>query len=212
MFKKIEETNPRRARVECFGEFGISEGLIYENWKVMDFNKDDDKFTKMQMFVGLDFGYANDPTAMIQAYVDKSEMKIYVVNEHYQTGMLNNDIANMIKYRGLSKSVIVADSAEPKSIDELKRLGITRIKPSVKGQGSIMQGIQLIQQYEIIIHPSCENFIIEINNYAYDKDKKSGKSINKPIDDFNHLMDAMRYGIQGIQKGQTQVLSKNIFI
>ena len=212
LFHKIEETNPRRARVECFGEFGISEGLIYENWKVMDFNKNDEKFRNMQMFVGLDFGYTNDATAMVQAYVDKDEMKIYIVNEHYQHGMLNTDIADMIKYRGLAKTCIIADSAEPKSIEELKRLGIIRIKPSVKGQGSIMQGIQLIQQYELIIHPSCENFIVEVNNYAYDRDKQTGKPINKPIDDFNHLMDAMRYGIQGIQKGQTQVLSKSIFI
>ena len=198
IFRKIEETNPRRARVECFGEFGIAEGLIYENWKVMDFDKNDEKFRTMPMIVGLDFGYTNDPTAFIQAYVDNKEMKMYIIDEHYQRGMLNSDIANLIKYKGLAKSVIIADSAEPKSIDELRKLSITKIKPSVKGQGSILQGIQMIQQYELIIHPSCENFIVEINNYAWDIDKKTNKPLNKPIDDFNHLMDALRYGIQSV--------------
>lgn len=211
IFRKIEETNPRRARVECFGEFGIAEGLIYENWKVMDFNKDDEKFRTMKMILGLDFGYTNDPTAFIQAYVDDENKKMYIVNEHYQRGMLNSDIGSMIKYRGFSKSEIIADSAEPKSIDELKKLGITRVKPSVKGQGSILQGVQLIQQYELIIHPSCENFIVEVNNYAWDVDKKTNKPLNKPIDDFNHLMDALRYAIQSIlqPKAKAKVLDRN---
>ena len=207
IFRKIEETNPRRARVECFGEFGISEGLIYENWKVVDFNKKDDKFRTMRMITGLDFGYTNDPTALVRAYVDEKEMKMYIVEEHYERGMLNSNIADMIKYKGLNKTEIVADSAEPKSIDELKKLGITRVKPSVKGQGSVLQGIQMIQQYEIIIHPSCENFIVEISNYAFDKDKKTGKPINKPIDDFNHLLDALRYATQSLLVGRVRVMS-----
>lgn len=212
IFHKIEQTNPRRARVECFGEFGISDGLIYENWKVVEFNKNDEKFRTMKTVFGLDFGYTNDPTAFIQAYVDDENKKMYIVDEHYQRGMLNSDIANMIKYKGFNKTEIIADSAEPKSIDELRQLGIVRIKPSVKGQGSVMQGVQLIQQYELIIHPSCENFIVEVNNYAYDKDKQTGKPVNKPIDDFNHLMDALRYAMQSMiqPKAKAKVMDRNI--
>jgi phage terminase large subunit len=143
--------------------------------------------------------------------VDDENKKMYIVNEHYQRGMLNSDIGSMIKYRGFSKSEIIADSAEPKSIDELKKLGITKVKPSVKGQGSVLQGVQLIQQYELIIHPSCENFIVEVNNYAWDVDKKTNKPLNKPIDDFNHLMDALRYAIQSIlqPKAKAKVLDRN---
>lgn len=209
MFQKIEETNPRRARVECFGEFGISEGLIYENWKVQQFELED--VVNMKMIVGLDFGYVADETALIQAFVDEDNMKIYVYDEHYKTGMLNTDIANLIKYKGLAKSVIIADCAEQKSIEEIRRLGITRIKPCSKGKDSIMQGVQRLQQFEIIVHPKCESFIIEISNYCFDKDKKSGKPINKPIDKFNHLMDALRYSIQILEKKEPKLLNKNIF-
>lgn len=209
LFQKIEQTNPRRARVECFGEFGISEGLIFENWRVEDFDKNEPQFREMKLIVGLDWGYANDPTALVCGLVDEEEKKIYIFDEHYQQGMLNTDIANMIKYKGYSKSRIVADSAEPKSIEELKRLGVVRIQASVKGKDSVMQGIQKLQQFEIIVHPTCENIVVELSNYAYDKDKKTGKPINKPIDDFNHLLDALRYAIQILDKGTVKVLNKS---
>ena len=194
LFQKIEETNPRRARVECLGEFGISEGLVYENWRVQQFDLSEVKDYKM--IVGLDFGYVADETALVQAFVDEENMKIYVYDEYYKTGMLNSDIASLIKYKGLAKSTIIADCAEQKSIEEIRRLGITRIRPCSKGRDSIMQGVQRIQQFEIIIHPRCENFLIEINNYCFDKDKKTGKTINKPVDSYNHLMDSLRYSIQ----------------
>lgn len=209
LFQKIEQTNPRRARVECFGEFGISEGLIFENWKVEEYNKNAPKFREMKLALGLDWGYTNDPTALIGCYVDEKNMKLYIFDEHYQRGMLNTDIANMIQYKGYSKSIIIADSSEPKSIDELKKLGIVKVQGAVKGKDSVMQGIQRLQQFEIIVHPSCENTIVELSNYAYDKDKKTGKPINKPIDDFNHLMDALRYAIQILDKGVVKVLNKS---
>ena len=94
---------------------------------------------------------------------------------------------------GYAKEVITADSAEPKSIDELKGLGLRRIAPAKKGRDSINMGIQFIQNFEIIIHPRCVNFLTEISNYTWDKDK-FGNPINRPIDDFNHCMDALRYG------------------
>lgn len=209
LFKKIELTNPRRARVECFGEFGISEGLIFENWRVEEFDKNAHEFRELQLINGLDWGYTNDPTAFINVLVDEKNMRLYIFDEHYKRGMLNTDIANMIKYKGYSKSRIIADSAENKSIDELKRLGITKIQGASKGKDSVMQGIQRLQQFEIIVHPTCENTIIEFSNYAYAKDKKTGKPVNKPIDDFNHLIDALRYAIQILDKGAVKVLNKS---
>lgn len=109
--------------------------------------------------------------------------------------MQNTAIYSSIEKLGFKKEIIVADSAEPKSIDHLKSLGLYRIKASKKGKDSVNAGIQFIQDFKIFIHPRCVNFLTEISNYAWDKDK-FGKSVNKPIDDFNHLMDAMRYALE----------------
>ena len=200
VFDKMRLQSPRRYKVEGLGEWGLSEGLIYENWHIEDFDKSDERFRTMICIHGLDFGYTNDPTAFISSYVDLDNMKIYIFDEHYQRGMLNSDIADMVKYKGFNKSEIIGDSAEPKSLDELRKLGLVRIKPSVKGQGSILQGIQRLQQFEIIVHPSCSNVIIELENYCWDKDKVDGNMMNKPIDDFNHALDALRYSLQSIDK------------
>ena len=116
-------------------------------------------------------------------------------DELYKKGLSNTAIYDNINEMGYSKERITGDSAEPKSIDELKGLGINRIKGANKGKDSIMNGIQFIQNFEIIIHPRCVNFITEISNYTWDKDK-FGNTINRPIDDFNHLMDAMRYALE----------------
>ena len=103
---------------------------------------------------------------------------------------------------GYVKEKITADSAEPKSIARLRDLGISRIKGARKGKDSINNGIDFIQDFHIIIHPRCVNFLTEISNYTWDTDK-FGKKLNKPIDDFNHLMDAMRYALEDMVKGET---------
>ena len=102
---------------------------------------------------------------------------------------------------GYAKEKIIADSAEPKSNDRLRTLGLRGVKGARKGKDSIKNGIDFIQDYEIIIHPRCVNFITEISNYQWDKDEFNNK-LNKPIDDFNHLMDAMRYALEGYSKGE----------
>ena len=103
---------------------------------------------------------------------------------------------------GYAKERIKADSAEPKSIDELREYGVRHIKAARKGKDSINNGIQYIQGYQIIIHPRCVNFITEVSNYTWDQDK-FGTKINRPIDEFNHLMDAMRYALEDILVGPT---------
>lgn len=203
----MEKTNPTYYRIYALGEFCSLDKLIYPNWRQSSPNET----PSGTLIVGLDFGYVNDPSALIVAYADVDAKKIYVVDEVYKSGMLNDEIANLIKYKNLSKEIIIADSAEQKSIEEIKRLGISRIRPAVKGQGSILQGIQRLQQFEIIVSPQCQNTIVELQNYSWQKDKTSGEYTNQPIDTFNHALDALRYAIQAVDKpNKLHSISKNL--
>ena len=208
VFQRMKETNPRRYSVAGLGNWGIVDGLVYENWKEQEFTliskqeyKDLEKkpenpvfFEDIKSAFGLDFGYTNDPSAFFVGFVDIENKKLYVWDEFYECGLSNKKIADKVAEMGYKKEHITADCAEPKSIDELNGLGL-RVKGAVKGKDSILNGIQWIQDLEIIIHPRCVNFLTEISNYTWDKDKFDRK-LNKPIDDFNHLMDAMRYAIE----------------
>lgn len=198
LFEKMKEKNPRRYKIEGKGEWGIAEGLVFENFEELDFDFEEVNKRKSVISVfGLDFGYTNDPTAFICALVDQETEEIFIFDEHYQKGMTNKDISSMIKYKGYSKEHIFAD-AEPKSIDEIKKEGIRRIKAAPKGADSILNGIQYIQNFKIWVKPCCENTLVELNNYVWNT--KDGKAINKPIDDYNHLMDALRYAMQRVKK------------
>ena len=147
------------------------------------------------MFVaGLDFGFTNDPSALFIGVLDKKLKVLYVCDELYKTGLSNKEIYDEVVKMGYAKALITADSAEPKSIKELQGLGL-KIQPAKKGRDSILHGIQWIQDLHIVVHPRCVNFLTEISNYSWEEDK-FGKKINKPIDDFNHLMDAMRYALE----------------
>ncbi len=126
--------------------------------------------------------------------IDTEHRKIYVWDEMYENGLSNRKIFEHIQSMGYGKEKIIADCAEPKSIDQLRGYGL-RVNGAEKGKDSINNGIQFIQDYEIIIHPRCVNFLTEISNYTWDKDKL-GNKLNRPIDDFNHLMDAMRYALE----------------
>lgn len=194
-YESLWKTNPRRARIVCEGEWGVAEGLIYENFKVSDFDIEKVIHETQATSYGLDFGYVHDETAFVALAVDRKEKKIYIFDELYEKGLSNQKIYERLVEKGYEKSTIIADSAEPKSIDELKWLGLRRIRGCSKGRDSVMHGIQFIQNYKIIIHPKCVHFIEEINNYAYAKDRE-GNTLNKPIDEFNHLMDAMRYAME----------------
>lgn len=201
VFERMKKNNPRRYKVAGLGDWGIVDGLIYENWKEEKFDVDEIRQRSgIQSAFGLDFGYTNDPSTLFASLVDESNKKIYVFDEMYEYGMSNERIAEHVQKMQFSKEKIIADSAEPKSIDRLYDLGLRRIKGARKGKDSIQNGIDFIQDFEIIIHPQCVNFLTEISNYTWDSDK-FGKKTNKPIDDFNHLMDAMRYALEDISKG-----------
>ena len=189
----LKATNPVYYGIYALGDFGSLDKLVYSNWQKFEFNKED---IKGDLIIGLDFGYTNDPTALVAAIVNAEENRIYVFKEWGGTGLLNDDIAKNIIDFGFAKSIIKADSAEQKSIDEIKRAGVLRISPCTKGQGSILQGIQKLQQYELIIHPDCKEILNELQNYAWEKDKQTNEYINKPIDKYNHYLDALRYALQ----------------
>lgn len=203
VFETMKINNPRRYAVAGLGGWGIVEGLIYENWKEELFDVNTIlKIDGIKSAFGLDFGYTNDPSALFCGLVDLTHKKIYVFDEMYKKGMSNEAISEEITNMGYSKEKIKGDSSEPKSIDRLRELGLSRISGARKGKDSINNGIDFIQDFEIIIHPRCVNFITEISNYTWDKDKFD-KVLNKPIDDFNHLMDAMRYALEDIAKGNS---------
>lgn len=195
IFAKMKKNNPRRYNIEGLGDWGIAEGLVYENFEELEFDyKEISKQEGVKAYFGLDFGYTNDPTAFICILVNQEQNLLYIFDEHYQKAMSNSDIASMIKYKGYAKETIIADSSEPKSIDDIKKQGIRRIKAALKGKDSILNGIANIQDYKIYVHPKCENTLIELNNYVWDN--KDGVVLNKPIDDYNHLMDALRYAME----------------
>ena len=202
LFERMKKENPKRYKVAGLGEWGISEGLIYENWEEREFDIQEVlKIQDIESAFGLDFGYTNDPSALFAGLISKERREIYVIDELYKKALTNNKLAEEIKNMGYGKERITADSAEPKSIDELYDLGLKGISGARKGKDSINNGIQFIQGYKIIIHPRCVNFLTEISNYTWAKDKFD-KPINKPIDMFNHLMDAMRYALEKFMEGE----------
>lgn len=202
VFDTMKRNNPRRYRVAGLGDWGIVEGLVYENWEERLFSIDEVRKTPgIKSAFGLDFGYTNDPTALFCGLIDTGSKTLWVFDEIYKTGMSNEDIAVAVTEAGYAKERIRADSAEPKSIDRLYALGLTRIRRARKGKDSVSNGIDFIQDYKIFIHPRCTNFLTEIGNYTWDTDTKTGKKLNRPIDDFNHLMDAMRYALEEYSAG-----------
>ena len=201
------DTNPTYYRIYALGEFCSLDKLVYTNWEVREFDHDD---IIGDLLVGLDFGFSNDTAALIASVLDEENKAIYVFQEWGDTNKTNQELASIIKSLGFSKSTIIADSAEPKSIEELKRDGIMRIKESVKGKDSILHGIQKIQQYKLIVHPSCIKTITELENYSWQKDKKTNEYINKPIDMFNHFLDALRYSLQSAGKNKLKTINKSL--
>lgn len=200
-FEDMKVRNPRRYKVAGLGDWGIVDGLVYENWEEKAF--DIDMVRSLQSArsgFGLDFGYTNDPSALFCGLIDEPAKTIWVFDEMYKKGMSNEAIALEITGMGYAKEKIRADSAEPKSIARLKELGLPHICKARKGKDSVNNGIDYLQDFHMIIHPRCVNFQTEISNYTWMTDPKTGKKINIPIDDFNHLMDAMRYGFEDMQR------------
>ncbi len=196
VFETMKKNNPRRYQVAGLGNWGIVDGLVYENWEEQQYDLEKLRADKIELksIFGLDFGYTNDPTALFVGFLDTKNKTLYVWDEMYEKGLSNEKIAQRIQAMGYGKERITADSAEPKSIDQLKGLGL-RVTGAKKGKDSVRNGVQFIQDYRIVIHPRCVNFLTEVSNYTWATDK-FGNKLNEPIDDFNHLLDALRYGCE----------------
>lgn len=202
LFESMKLNNPKRYKIEGLGEWGVADGTIFNNWYIHTFDVDEiRKRENIKSAFGLDFGYSADPTAMPAALIDMKNRELFIYDELYERGLLNNEIAKKITDKGWSKEVIIADSAEPKSIEELRRYGIRRIVKAEKGKDSINAGIQFLQQFKIYILPSCTNAVNEFSNYTWHKDK-DGRTLNRPSDEFNHLIDALRYAVERYRKQQ----------
>lgn len=190
----LADRNPAYYKIYALGEFATLDKLVFPKFKKRLLNKEDLKH--LPSFFGLDFGYVNDPSAFLHVKVDTVNKKLYVLEEYVKKGMLNDEIAAMIKSLGYSKEEIQADSAEKKSIAEIRLNGIPRIRPALKGPDSILAGIQFISQFEIIIDERCFKTIEEFENYIWKKDKNTDEYYNEPVDTYNHCIDALRYAIE----------------
>jgi phage terminase large subunit len=170
-------------RVYGLGQQGSLEGVIFKDWKIVDRIPPDAKYIGS----GMDFGYSNDPTTLVDVYQYNGQ---WVFDEViYEKGLLNNEIAK--KAKAGQHRTIYADSAEPKSIEEIRRHGV-RILPATKGKDSITYGIDLIQQTQFKVTKNSTNLIKELRSYCWETEK-NGAQINKPVDHNNHAIDAIRY-------------------
>ena len=187
-------------KVYGLGQLGEIEGKIYKDWQIISEIPHEARLERR----GLDFGYTNDPSALIDIYRYNGG---FILDEVlYQKGLSNKQIADVIKNQSY-QVLTIADSAEPKSIDEISAYGVT-ILPAVKGADSLLQGIQYVQAQRISVTQRSLNTIKEYRNYLWQTDK-NGKNINTPIDIFNHAMDAIRYGINSFKPTEPKKLGNS---
>jgi phage terminase large subunit len=196
--ERLKDRNPAYYRIYALGEFATLDKLVFPTYTTKIISEAD--IQGLKRWIGLDFGYINDPSAIVWGYIDTVKRKIYVTGEYVKKGMKNNEIAETMTDLGLHKDKSYGDSAEPKSIDEIKSSGVN-IEPTVKGKDSVIHGIQWIQQYELVVDERCFKVIEELDNYTWKKDKQTGEYVNEPVDTFNHTIDAIRYGLNKYIKG-----------
>ncbi|MWU85361.1 PBSX family phage terminase large subunit [Staphylococcus aureus] len=190
----LANRNPAYYKIYALGEFATLDKLVFPKYEKRLINKDE--LRHLPSYFGLDFGYVNDPSAFIHSKIDVKNKKLYIVEEYVKKGMLNDEIANVIKQLGYSKEIITADSAEQKSIAEISNHDITRIRSAMKGKDSIISGIQYLNQFDIVIDERCFKTIEELDNYTWKKDKNTGEYYNEPMDTYNHCIDALRYSVE----------------
>ena len=196
--ERLKDRNPAYYRIYCLGEFATLDKLVFPVYTTKIISEAD--IAGLKRWIGLDFGYINDPSAIVWGYIDTANKRIYVTGEYVKRGMKNNEIAETITDLGLHKDKSYGDCAERKSIDEIRDKGVN-IDPTEKGKDSVIHGIQWIQQYDLIVDERCFKVREELENYTWQKDKKTGEYINEPVDTFNHTIDAIRYGLNKYIKG-----------
>ena len=192
--EELANRNEAYYKIYALGEFATLDKLVFPKYKKQLLNKDE--LSHIPSDLGLDYGFINDPSAFMHVKIDEENKRLYIVEEYVKKGLTNDKIAEAIKALGYSKEIIRADSAEKKSNQELRNLDIPRVIDVIKGPGSVMQGIQYILQYEIIVDERCVKTIEELENYTWKKDKATNEYIKEPVDSYNHCLDAVRYAVQ----------------
>lgn len=186
-----DETDPYFYNVYTLGNWGVLGNVIFKNWRIEDLSDRIQSFDKI--YCGCDFGYASDPNALIKVHLDKKHKKLYIYDEWYQAGMSDEELVRVGR-KFFGTNLVACDSAEPKSINYLGLNGINAY-PAIKGADSINRGIRFLQGYEIIVDVKCQNFKNEIEQYHWQEDKY-GNAMAKPVDEKNHLLDALRYALE----------------
>lgn len=198
-----KKTNPRYYNIYALGNWGTAEGLVFN--RVTQRLIRPEEVSGLDCIQGLDYGYTNDPSAFNQTYVDHKNKILYVYDGFYRKGMSNAEIAVEIKGLLAHKHKTIADSSEPKSNDYIKKKGVNIIG-AAKGADSIRAGIDFLLEYEIVVNAHLVEFMTEFNNYSWAVDKNN-KALNKPVDDFNHFIDSLRYAAEAIRKGKVKPIS-----
>lgn len=195
--ERLKETHYEWYRIYALGEWGSTGQKIFTNWEVKEIPIDPEEYT-VPIYSGIDFGF-NDPSAFIRIAV--RDGVIYVFDELYETELTNAELIEKVEKKMEKKrDILICDAAEPDRIKEFKKTGFLKAKPAKKGAGSILSGIDKIKHYKVLVHPRCENVIMELQNYEYMKDKQTEEYLDQPKDNFNHLMDAFRYAMECVEK------------
>jgi len=196
-----KKTNPRYYNIYALGNWGTAEGLVFTRAFARAIRQEE--ILGLRCMQGLDFGYTNDPSAFCQVYVDLNNMRLYVYDGFYEHGMSNANIAKRITDMKAHKHKTIADSSEPKSIDYIKSKSV-RIEGAAKGKDSVSAGIDFLCEFEIIVNAHLVEFMTEFGNYSWALDKE-GKPTNKPVDDFNHFIDSLRYAVEPLTRNQSTI-------
>lgn len=189
--------NPAKARIFCDGEWGVdAEGLVITNWREEEFDPMALSASGLEHRVGMDLGWI-DKSAIVNTLYDRENRTIYVFDEFYKSGCQLSELVEAIKNMNLQKTKIYVDAAEPRSIQYFKTEGC-RCEPCVKGKDSVKAGLMFLQDNLIIVHPKCQNFITELENFSYIKSKQTGEWTEDTTHEWSHAIDACRYGYSDI--------------
>ena len=189
--------NPAKARVFCDGEYGVdADGLVITNWRKEEFNPMELANLGYEHRAGMDLGWI-DKSAIIDSLYDRQNKTIYVFNEFYKSGCQLSELAQAIQDMKLTKTKLYVDSAEARSIAYFKQEGINAY-PCAKGSGSVKAGLMFLQDHLIVVHPSCQNFITELENFSYIKSKQTGEYTEDTTHEWSHAIDACRYAYSDI--------------
>ena len=195
--EELYKRNPAKAKIFCDGEWGVdAEGLVITNWRTQSFDAMELAASGLEHRAGMDLGWI-DKTAILDTLYDKASKTIYVFNEFYKSGCQLTELADAIGRMNLKKTKLFVDSAEPRSIQFFKQEGINAVACS-KGKDSVKAGLMFLQDNLIIVHPSCKNFINELENFSYIKSKQTGEWTEETTHEYSHAIDACRYAYSDI--------------